>query len=299
MAWRGLHLSKPARLSLSDTQIVIAQDDGEVRLALEDVAWIVFDTPQATLTSALLSACMAAGVVIIVTDERHTPSGIALPFHGHFRQAEIAQLQVAMGAPLKKRLWQSLVRAKIINQATALDLLGRPGATGLRQMVHLVGSGDPNNVEARAAKDYWSKLWPDFRREDAGDRRNKMLNYGYAVVRAGIARSLVASGLLPAFGLMHASVTNAFNLADDVVEPFRPFVDVLAWQTAEGGRPSRGDLSLEDRRAMAGILLKEAAVGTEKTTLLVAAEKAAESLVRAIDKGINEHLDLPVLICDQ
>ncbi len=293
MAWRGLHLSKPSRLSLADGQIVIGQDDGEVRLALEDVAWIVLDTPQATLTSALLSACMSAGIAIIATDETHTPSGMTLPFHRNFRQGEIAQLQVALGAPLKKRLWQNVVRAKIVNQAAALDALDRSGAPPLREMARHVGSGDPDNVEARAARDYWSKLWPEFRREDEGDRRNKLLNYGYAVVRSGIARALVASGLLPAFGLMHASATNAFNLADDVVEPFRPFVDVLAWQTAGDGRPSKDDLSLEDRRTMAGILLKDARVGAEKVTLLVAADRAAESLVRAMESGVPDALALP------
>jgi len=295
MAWRGLHVSKPSRLSLGDNQIVIAQDEGEVRLALEDVAWIVLDTPQATLTSNLLSACMTAGIAIIATDEKHTPSGIALPFHRHFRQGEIAQVQVAMGMPLKKRLWQSVVRMKIQNQAAALDALGRPGGSTLREMARIVGSGDPDNVEARAARDYWSKLWREFRREDDNDRRNKLLNYGYAVVRSGVARALVASGLLPAFGLMHASATNAFNLADDVVEPFRPFVDVLAWRTAEEGKPSRGELTLEDRRTMAGILLQEATASGEKLTLLVAADKAAESLVRAMESATAEALVLPVL----
>lgn len=295
MAWRGLHLSKPSRLSLSDGQVVIGQDDGEVRLALEDLAWIVLDTPQATLTSALITACMSAGIAIIATDETHTPSGMTLPFHRHFRQGEIAQLQIALGLPLRKRLWQTVVRAKITNQAAALDVLGRSGAPSLREMARHVGSGDSDNVEARAARDYWSKLWPEFRREDGSDRRNKLLNYGYAVARSGVARALVASGLLPAFGLMHASATNAFNLADDMVEPFRPFVDVLAWQTAGSGHPSKDDLSLDDRRTMAGVLLKDACVGTEKVTLLVAADKAAESLVRAMENGIPDALALPAL----
>lgn len=293
MAWRGLHISKPSRLSLADGQMVVAQDDGDVRLALEDVAWVVLDTPQATLTSALLSACMSAGIAIIATDETHTPSGVALPFHRHFRQGEIAQRQIAMGAPLKKRLWQATVRAKIVNQATALDILGRTGANPLREMARYVGSGDPDNLEARAARDYWSKLWTEFRREDDDDRRNKLLNYGYAVVRSAVARSLVASGLLPSIGLMHASATNAFNLADDIVEPFRPFVDVLAWQTADEGRPGKGDLSLDDRRTMAGILLAEARMSSETVTLLVAADKAAESLVRAIESGIPDPFALP------
>lgn len=295
MAWRGLHLSKPSRLSLADGQIVIVQDDGEVRLALEDVAWIVLDTQQATLTSALLAACMVAGVAVIATDATHTPSGVMLPFHRHHRQGQVAQLQVAVGAPLRKRLWQAIVRTKILNQAAALEAVAQAGAAPLREMARQVGSGDPDNTEARAARAYWSSLWPEFRREDDGDRRNMLLNYGYAVVRSGIARALVASGLLPAFGLMHASVTNAFNLADDLVEPFRPFVDVLAWQTAGPGTPSREPLSLDDRRTMAGVLLKEATVGEDRVTLLVAAERAAASLVRAMECGSPEVIVLPVL----
>lgn len=298
MAWRGLHLSKPSRLSLADGQIVIRQDDGDVRLALEDIAWIVLDTSQATLTSSLLSACMSSGIAIIATDGTHTPSGVCLPFHKHFRQGEIAHQQIAMGAPLKKRLWQSIIRTKIRNQATVLDILGQPGAGPLREMAHLVGSGDPNNVEARAAREYWSKLWSEFRRGDEGDRRNKLLNYGYAVVRSGVARALVASGLLPAFGVMHASATNAFNLADDIIEPYRPYVDMLAWQIAGSGRPGDGDLSVEDRRTMAGILLRVVHIDDEDVTLLSATERTAGSLVRAIESRTPDTLTLPLLDTD-
>lgn len=293
MAWRGLHLTKPSRLSLADGQVIVAQDDGDVRVPLEDLAWIVLDTPQSTLTGSLMSACTAAGIALIATDETHTPSGVLLPFHRHFRQGEIAHRQAAISTPLKKRLWQKIVCAKIENQADALRASGRGGAQTLREMARHVGSGDPTNIEARAARYYWTQLWPDFRREDGGDKRNKLLNYGYAVVRSGIARSLVAAGLLPAFGLNHASVTNAFNLADDVVEPFRPFVDSLAWKVAGEGRPSRDDLSIDDRRAMAGVLLAEARMAAETITLLVAAEKTAESLVRAIEGSTAEVLELP------
>ncbi|MBI1775493.1 MAG: type II CRISPR-associated endonuclease Cas1 [Proteobacteria bacterium] len=293
MAWRGLHVTKPSRLALADGQVTIAQDDGDVRVPLEDLAWIVLDTPQSTLTGSLLSACMSAGIALIATDETHTPSGVLLPFHRHFRQGEIAHRQAAIGAPLKKRLWRRIVRAKIENQAEALHVAHRGGARTLREMAHLVGSGDPRNVEARAARYYWTQLWPEFRREDGGDKRNKLLNYGYAVVRAGVARSLVAAGLLPAFGLNHASVTNAFNLADDIVEPFRPFVDSLAWKTADAGRPSRDDLTIDDRRAMAGVLLAEAKMSDETVTLLVAAERTAESLVRAMEGSTADILELP------
>ncbi len=295
MAWRGLHLSRPSRLSFSAGQIVVAQDDGEVRLALEDVAWIVLDSPRSTLTVALLSACMANGVVVVVTDETHTPSGLALPFGRHHRQADVARVQSEAGRPLKKRLWQGLVQAKIANQAAALDAVSRAGAPILREMAARVGSGDPDNKEAQAARFYWGQFWGGFKRVDEGDRRNKLLNYGYAVIRSGVARALVASGLIPAFGLQHASVSNAFNLADDLVEPFRPFVDLLAWRTAPAGEGSRDPLTVDDRRIMATALLAEGRCGGETVTLLHAAERAAESLVRCFDQKTAALLEVPVL----
>jgi CRISPR-associated protein Cas1 len=293
VAWRGLHLTNPSRLSFADNQIVVAQDDGTVRIAIEDVAWIVLDTQQSTITGALLSACMGAGIAMIVTDDTHTPSGIALPFHSHFRQGEIAHRQAGMSAPLKKRLWQKIVKSKIENQAMALKAVGHGGTRTLMEMTRNIGSGDPGNVEARAARYYWGQFWPEFRRDDDGDRRNKLLNYGYAVMRGGVARSLVATGLIPAFGLKHASVTNAFNLADDMLEPFRPFIDLLAWRTADYGKPSREELSINDRRTMAGALLTEAKIGQEVVSLLVATEKIAESLVRAIQSGSPDAIELP------
>lgn len=296
MAWRGLHISKSARLNLADGQVVVAQDDGEVRLALEDIAWIVLDAAHATLTSTLLSACMENGIALIVTDATHTPSGVVLPFHRHFRQGGVAAAQANMSAPLKKRLWQTMVKAKIVNQAAALEAVGREGAASLRAMARLVGSGDPDNVEARAAREYWRCFFPAFRREDEGDTRNMLLNYGYAVIRSCVARALVAAGFLPALGINHASVTNAFNLADDVVEPFRPFVDVLAWRTIGEGRHAREPLTLDQRRAMAGAMLNNCFMAPETMTLLAASEKAAASLGRAIESGTSEVLELPTMV---
>jgi CRISPR-associated protein Cas1 len=291
MAWKGLHLSRPARLNTADGQIVVAQDDGEARVPLEDLAFLVLDAPHATLTSTLLSACMEAGVVILSVDARHTPNGIALPFHSHHRQAGVAAMQVALGEPFKKRCWRRIVVAKIANQAAHLESRGQD-AKALRGMAKIVGSGDPENVEARAAREYWRALYKDFVRDDAPDLRNKLMNYGYAVARAGVARALVAYGLLPAFGLHHASAANAFNLADDVLEPFRPFVDALAAARADG-RDTKDDLTLDDRRAMAGVLLADARVAAETVSLLVASEKAAESLVQAMEASSAALLRLP------
>ena len=294
MAWRGVHLSEAARLSLADRQLVVARADGEVRLPIEDIAWIVIDTPQVTLSAALLSACMAAGVVLVLTDPTHTPNGLILPFHRHHRQAEVASWQAAASAPLKKRLWQMTVQAKIGNQAAVLAG-SAADASALWAMRRLVGSGDPDNIEARAARDYWGRLFGGFVRDDAADLRNKALNYGYAVIRSAVARSLVACGLLPAFGISHASVSNAFNLADDMVEPFRPFVDRMVRQLTDGGAVRDGELTLDQRRQLAAVLIQQARMGTEAVTLLVAAQRVAESLVHAFESGSAAVLALPQL----
>jgi CRISPR-associated protein Cas1 len=171
--------------------------------------------------------------------------------------------------------------------------LERGGASAIHAMASLVGSGDPKNVEARAARHYWANLWENFRRDDEVDKRNKLLNYGYAVMRAGIARSLVVAGLIPALGLMHASATNAFNLADDLIEPFRPFIDVLAYTTITNSNESSDQLTLEDRQKMVSILLEEAQSNSETVSLLVAAERTIESLVRVIEDGTPNSLVLP------
>jgi CRISPR-associated protein Cas1 len=295
MAWKGVHLTKTARLSLADGQCCVQQQDGEVRVAIEDLAWIVLDTPHATLTTALMSACMDAGVAIVFTDSRHTPSGLLLPFHRHHRQSAVARLQVEAKESLKNRVWQLIIRRKIHNQAAVLAAVGKHDAATLKEIARHVEPGDPENVEARAARFYWGRLFVDYIRDDPSDRRNKLLNYGYAVVRAGVARALVASGLIPAFGLAHDGAANAFNLADDLVEPFRPFVDLLAYKTSAAGTGKDGDLTVEDRRAMAGALLIDATIGGDTVTLLVAAETAAQSLVRAFEDEKADRLVLPEL----
>lgn len=294
MAWRGLHITQPARLSLADGQIVVCLNDGEVRLPIEDVGWVVIDTPQMTLSTALISALMDAGVVLITTDRLHTPSGILLPFHRHHRQAEVASMQIGVSAPLRKRLWQIIVQTKIANQAAVLDGCGQDSAA-LRAMMRLVGSGDPDNIEARAARAYWPRLFPNFARQDADDKRNSLLNFGYAVVRSCVARALVAAGLVPAFGLHHASAANAFNLADDLIEPFRPFVDREVWGMTDAGRVGTGGVSVSERQALASIPTRDVRIGKETVSLLVATELAAEALVRAMQTGSAAVLVLPIM----
>ncbi|WP_368413039.1 type II CRISPR-associated endonuclease Cas1 [Dongia sp.] len=304
MAWRGVHISRDSHLRFADNQLVVGQTDDEVRLAIEDIAWIVIDAPHVMLSSALIRACMNGGVAIIFTDEFHTPNGIALPFHRHFRQGEIARLQSELAQPVKKRLWQAIVMAKIANQAAALDNCGREGSSTLTAAAGRVRSGDPVNVEARAARYYFGRMFRrhgadggkiGYARDDGNDLRNKMLNYGYAIVRSGVARALTAYGFVPSLGLMHASQTNAFNLADDLVEPFRPFVDVVVHKMTAGRADLTADPSLEERRALAGLLQGDCRIGAARTTLLVATEQTAESLVRAMEGKSPALLLLPSL----
>jgi CRISPR-associated protein Cas1 len=291
MAWKGVHISRPARLSCKAAQLIVAQDESEVTLPIEDVAWIVLDSAQATLTASLVSSCMEAGVAIIFSDERHTPSGMALPFHRHHRQSAVTALQVGLTQPLRKRLWQALVVTKIQNQAECLEQAGK-SAESLHAMARLVASGDPDNVEARAAREYWRLLFSGFTRADEQDLRNKMLNYGYAVVRAAVARALVANGLLPCFGLFHASAANAFNLADDMLEPFRPFVDRKVLALVEGENP-KANLTVDHRRALAGILNADVRLQDKTVSVLIATEAASESLVRAMESSTPALLCLP------
>lgn len=293
MAWKGLHLSEPAKLSLADGQALILRDDGEVRVPLEDLAWIVLDTQHATLTTTLLSACMDAGIALVVTDARHTPSGLALPFHRHHLQGSVATLQIEARSSLKRKLWQAIVRRKILNQAGALASIGHAEAQTLKEIARHVQPGDPQNVEARAARFYWPRLFADFIRDNPSDRRNMLMNYGYAVVRAGVARALVAVGLVPVFGIGHQGIANAFNLADDMLEPFRPFVDRLAWKISDSGAGKAGAMTKEDRRAMAAALLIDSRVGADAVSLLVATEMAAASLVRAFEERRPDRLALP------
>ena len=238
---------------------------------------------------------MDAGMVIVTTDRTHTPNGMILPFHRHHRQADIAAMQVGISAPLKKRIWQSVVQAKISNQAAVLEAVGQD-ASALRAMMHLVGSGDSDNVEARAARAYWPRLFVDFVRDDANDKRNALLNYGYAIIRSAVARALVVAGLLPAFGVNHASITNSFNLADDMVEPFRPFVDRAVWSLSDQGRVNQGTATIQERQLLASLLTGNSLLGSETISLLVATERVAEGLVRAMEAGSAPLLLLPKLV---
>jgi CRISPR-associated protein Cas1 len=303
MAWRGLHLSDPASLSRRQAGLEIKRDgQDDVRIPLEDIAWIVIDSREVAITSSLLSSCAERGIAVIFTDDRHLPSGSLLPFHINYAQAEVSHLQFAAPGVLRRRLWRRVVRVKILNQAAVLAKAGASNFRVLRSLARQVQPGDPDNVEARAARRYWTSLFPAFRRDaDASDRTNALLNYGYAVMRAGVARSLAVAGLIPAIGIHHHSQMNPFNLADDLIEPFRPTVDWLAFEMSrqedwgDVNDPGLG-LPKEDRQRLAGILTHQIRIENEEMNVLNAIDRSVASFVRSLRSRRSGDLNLPEFV---
>lgn len=300
MAWQNLLISRPARLSLKNRQLRCEQETGELNLALEDIASIVLESPQITLTSALIAACADENIAIITCDETHTPNGLLTSFLPHSRQAGMLRAQIAWGKPFTKRLWQLVVKQKINNQAAALKLCGREHAR-LNKLATEVDSGDTKNCEAQAARLYFGVLFEgvshDTFRRHGHDLPNAALNYGYAILRAAIARELVQFGFIPALGIHHCSELNAFNLADDLIEPFRPFVDAYICLNGIGqqvGATEQG-LQLHERASLVEALQLACVVGGERHTLLHAIHLVVKSLSTATEKFKTDKLLLPTM----
>lgn len=299
MAWQNLLISRPARLSLKNRQLRCEQDSGEVNLALEDIASIVLESPQITLTSALISACADENIAIISCDETHTPNGLFTSFLPHNRQAGMLRAQMEWSKPFTKRLWQLVIKQKITNQAATLKLCGR-GHARLTKLAAEVDSGDSQNCEAQAARLYFNVLFDgvnhDAFKRHGEDLPNAALNYGYAILRAAIARELVQFGFIPALGIHHCSELNAFNLADDLIEPFRPFVD--AYVSINGIGQQGGDeagLTLQERASLVQSLQLACMVAGEKHTLLHAIHLLVKSLSTATELAKADKLLLPTM----
>ncbi len=298
MAWRSVVISKPAKLTLKNRSLVVEQEQGTASVPLEDIAAIVIDQPQVTLTAALLVACAERQVAVITVDDSHTPNGIFLAHTPHSRALKIMRGQLAMSEPHKKRLWQLIVKQKMTNQAQLLSQLQHPIAQTIKSLAAQVRSGDPDNFEAQAAQLYFPALFgKSFTRDDACFA-NSALNYGYAIVRSAIARSLVSYGFLPAFGLHHCSELNAFNLADDFIEPYRILVDacvIKLCQTYDGD----DDLDMTAKATLVNLLHQDTlrlengnAMGISTTLALI--DASCISLGQSIKDG-NLSLVLPAL----
>lgn len=300
MGWRSVVIANPATLTLEDRALSIAQGSNTARVMLEDISVLVLDHPQISLTAPLLSACAEAQIAVLTVNAAHLPNGVLLPYLPHSRALKVMSAQLALTQPDRKRLWQRIVQFKIRNQAAVLTRSGQTdNARHLQQLARDVRSGDPDNCEAQAAQIYFRSLFsPQFHR---GQSRfhNAALNYGYAVVRAAIARTLTGYGFLPAFGLFHHSEQNAFNLADDLIEPYRPLVDA-AVLTHYPEEPVR-ELEPADKGRFVALLHEDVTLSSHSAedgncTLLAAIEATVSGLSSIVlQNAPHERLALPRL----
>lgn len=294
MAWRVIGISNPAQLSAKDHQLVVKQGE-TVSVPIEDIDALVIDSYGITLTTTLLTELATSSTTVVICDDKHLPASVLLPYSQHSRQAKASRQQLAISQPFKKQLWQKIIIRKILNQAAVLDKFNYDN-TALLELTSKVYSGDSTNRESLAARLYFSKLL-----DDATRRKplwyNAALNYGYAMVRSHIARHLAARGLVVSEGIFHRSELNSFNLADDIIEPFRPLVDnYIVGQLAplHMGDPD-ASLSKLDRERIVDILNIRVIIDDKKYSLKHAVERTVESFVQSIEAGESSLLELPKL----
>ncbi|HEU4470654.1 MAG TPA: type II CRISPR-associated endonuclease Cas1 [Flavisolibacter sp.] len=283
MVKQTLYFGNPAYLKTRTEQLVVEkQDDGEIRsFPIEDLGVLILDHAQITITSGLMAKLLENNVALISCDSTHHPTGLMLNLDGHTLQSRQFAAQMSASLPLKKQLWQQTVMAKIYNQAFLLKQQHKEHKFLLNLAVE-VKSGDAENHEAKAASYYWKKLFPEsfgFRRDRHGMPPNNLLNYGYAILRAIVARSLVGSGLLPTLGIFHRNQYNAYCLADDIMEPYRPFVDKLVCLLCNSQKPDF-ELTPGLKRELLTIPAMDVCLEGQKSPLMIAVQRTTASLAR-------------------
>lgn len=293
MGFRNIKIDGSRKLSIKNQQLVIGAEE-EVQFPLEDINCIMIENQSVTLSAYFLQKAAEMGIAVYVCDEKHLPNAVLLPMVRHSRHFKILKYQMEAGKPLQKRLWQQIVVQKIRNQALCLKLSGLNGAEELLAMCREVQSGDRTNVEAKAAAFYFRCMYGlGFSRGD-DHVINSALNYGYAVIRGLIARSIVCYGLEPSIGIFHHSELNQFNLADDMIEPFRPLVDLYVLQEFDMAEAD-SVLSPERKRGLFGIINFDMDVKGEKRIVSNCIDKLAASYSSALQEKRTE-LELPELI---
>lgn len=283
MIKRIVEISTPAYCSCKDSQMVIERAGSETAsIPIEDVGILILDHPQITCTQALMSSCAGNNTAVLVCDKRHLPGGLLLPFDGNSLHSKTISLQIRISAPARKRLWQEIIRAKILAQAKTLrQATGDSGP--LARIAERVRSGDPDNKEAHASRIYWQRLFgKSFRRDPDGSGINTLLNYGYAVARASVARAIVATGLHPSLGLHHCNQYNTFCLADDLLEPIRPAIDMKVYGLASRAPLFEPELTQENKKALLDILCEGSSINGRKLPLMTALHHYAASVRKVI-----------------
>ncbi|MCX8143260.1 MAG: type II CRISPR-associated endonuclease Cas1 [Bacteroidia bacterium] len=293
MIKRILYFGNPAHLRTEHKQLKITikkEPPEEKSIPIEDLGVVVIDHPQITITSSAISMMMNHNVALIACNEAYMPHALMLPFEGHHIQTQRMRAQIDASEPLKKNLWMQTIQAKIYNQA---KLLEKQGITNhpLYQFQKSVKSGDADNREAAAANYYWSNIFPNipnFSREQKGEYPNNLLNYGYAILRSVTARALVSAGLFPSFGIYHHNKYNAYCLADDIMEPYRPYVDKLVIHIMQKF-PNKKEIDTELKKELLIIPHLDVTIENEKSILMIATQRTSASLAKCF---LNEQRKL-------
>lgn len=290
---RVVEISSSGRYVHCDRGFLVVEEKGEEcgRVPLDDIGVLLLASSGISISTNLLSRLTERGASIVYCDESYQPSGIIFPTLKHRSHIQRLKLQIDASEPLKKRLWQTIVQNKIINQARVLELF-RIDTGPLKNMARAVLSGDSSNREALAARYYWTKLFEkDFRRDTNGRGINALLNYGYAILRAGVARAVVAGGLHPAFGLHHSNLENPWLLVDDLIEPYRPIVDIFAKKLVLSGCD---EITPEAKKELSKILIVDLTLEEETTILSQALHRLVSSLISSYQNKVS-NLILPDL----
>lgn len=304
MIKRTLYFGNPAYLSMRNKQLVIQlpevvknetlpetfKADAVKTIPIEDTGVIILDNKQITITHGLMESLLENNCALITCNSNRMPVGLMLPLDGNTTQTERFRDQINASLPLKKQLWQQTVQAKIENQAYVLSKTTNTVVKNMQVWAADVKSGDPDNYEARAAVYYWANLFPninDFTRHREGIPPNNLLNYGYAILRAVVARALVASGLLPTLGIHHRSKYNAYCLADDIMEPYRPFVDKLVTEIVESGN-NYEELTQDVKTKLLNIPVLDVIINNQRSPLMIAVGQTTASLYKCFSGELRK-----------
>ncbi len=294
MIKRTIYFGNPAYLSLENKQMVIKLPEVEKnetitnnfkaqsisKIPIEDIGIVLLDNNYITITQPLLAALLDNNTAVITCKDNHLPAGLLLPLECNTIQQERYDYQIEASQPLKKQLWQQTVQTKISNQALLLEKNGYK-ASNLKNWIKEVKSGDSDNLEARAAAQYWSLIFSkkidNFRRNREGEAPNNLLNYGYAILRATVARSIVGVGLIPTLGIFHRNRYNAFCLADDIMEPYRTYVDDIVLEILHSGIDI-SELTKDIKQKLLIIPALDVKINGERSPLMIATQRTAFSL---------------------
>ena len=294
MNFRVVYISNSCKLAYKNNNLVVHNDNGETHIPLCDISVLLIENLASNITTKLLSNLTQNKIVTITCDEHHLPNGILLPYNGKIRMLESYKYQASCTQEFKNKLWDKIIKNKIYNQASILEYASQQEeATVLISMIDKVNNGDKFNIEAHVAQTYWKTIFREsfhYFTRNMSDVRNASLNYGYAIIRSIISNTLSCKGFILYDGIHHRSELNQFNLTDDIIEPFRAFVDFEVYEIFENEGCEKKQLDSELKRRLLGIVDNEAYINKQKFTLINAIDKYCDGIYNCYKLNSDEKL---------